>query len=513
MDQLPLGIRILKGGSLIKKSDNLTKLRRGRQNLFIEKESASWIVLEGASLALFNFINRPMTVNEIVSNTPSSMTHREKEELLTELFKRNMITINGLQYFDLSTLWDIPVQYPQFLCFHITDSCNFVCKYCYAYARPHLKTMPKEVSHRVVERILEEIPHENFLLDFHGGEPFMAFDEMVDTIKYAHSYNKEKGLNKKLDFYVQTNGSLVTVEKAKLLNSLNCKIGFSLDGPEEIQNQQRIYPDGLGTFQKVWENSLKLKEAGINVGYLAVLHNPENYKKVFQFFVDQGLRGFRLNYSAYIGRATEELDFPHERAETFARHYLEMVDAAIEFVERTGESLNIKDLDSQINNIMFKKRPFMCYRSPCGCGKSILGFGHEGGIYACEEATAMEEFRIGSIFDDSQTLTEMIDNNANLKKINSRTVDNIPKCKECTFKRFCGGRCTTKSFARYGRLDREDPMCRFYQIIYPELIWRIVDKPHIVNLLSSEHAGSCQPPRPNQRLKRNKNAVTIQKQE
>ena len=493
---LPMGFRTLTGNSLIKKTSGLTRIRKNRKILFIEKESAGWTVLEGARLALFNSLTRPMTVNEILSGPITALSNREKEDLIMLLYKQNMVTVNGFSYYNTDTLWEIPQKYPRFLCFHITDACNFACKYCYAHANPHLNKMPKEVSRRVAERILEELPVDNMLIDFHGGEPFMAFDEMTDTIQYATEYNKKRGINKHLDFIVQSNGSLVTVEKAKFLNSINCSIGFSLDGPKFIHDSQRVYPDGSGTFDHIWKNMEELKKSGVNIGFLAVIHDPINYMNTFKFFLDQGLKGFRINYSAYIGRATEELEFPHGRAETFANSYLQMVDEAIRYTKENDTFLSIKDLDNQINNIITKARPFMCYRSPCGCGNSILGFGHKGGIYACEEATGVEEFRIGNIFDDSISLTDIIDNNRVLKHINGRTVDNIPKCKECTFKHFCGGRCTTKSFARYGNLRREDPMCRFYQTVYPELIWRIHEDPDIVKRL-----GPQRPPMPQSNAK------------
>ncbi len=485
--ELPLGFRTLTGSSMITKTPGLRKIRKDKKILFIEKETAGWAVLEGARLALFNSLNnRPMTVDEILSGPITSLSSREKENLLMTLYKQNMITVNGFSFFNPESLWTPPQQYPRFLCFHITDACNFGCKYCYAHATPDLRKLPREVSRKAVERILEELPDERLLIDFHGGEPFMAFDEMVDTIQYAREYNKKRGINKHLDFIVQSNGSLVTVEKAKFLNSLNCAVGFSLDGPQYVHDTQRVYPDGSPTFNHIWKNLEELKKADVNIGFLAVIHDPKNYMNTFKFFRDQGLKGFRINYSAYIGRATEELEFPHGRGETFAQYYLEMVDEAIRYTKENNTFLSIKDLDNQINNIVSKARPFMCYRSPCGCGNSILGFGHEGGIYACEEATGVEEFKIGNVFDDSISITDIVDNNSVLKNINGRTVDNIPKCSECTFKRFCGGRCTTKSFARYGSLRREDPMCRFYQTIYPELIWRIHEDPDMVRRLGPQ---------------------------
>lgn len=483
---MPIGINLLSDSTLVKKTDGIGKIRRGREILFIEKETASWIILSGAKLEFFNSIKKPITVGELKKTTPSRLSSAQKDRLLLSLFRQNMITLNGTAYYDPRKLWVLPQRYPAFLCFHITEACNFACKYCYARAdqkNAHTKIIPREVTHRAIEKILEELPLDKLLIDFHGGEPFLAYEQMVDTIQYAHQYNEKRGIGKQLKFVVQSNGSLITPERAKFLNSLNCNIGISLDGPAEIHNSQRVWPNNSGTFDRVWSNALELRKAGVDVGFLAVIHDPVNYLKVFRFFIDNGLRSFRINYSAYIGRATEELEFPHGRAETFARHYLKMVDEVIHFVTSTGLSVRIRDLDNQLNNIITKKRPFMCYRSPCGCGNSILGFGQDGGIYACEEATGNDEFRIGNIFED-KTLTDVVDYSEQLKKINARTVENIPKCKDCLFKRFCGARCTTKSYARFGNFHREDPMCRFYQIIYPELIWRIHENPEIIPLLN-----------------------------
>ncbi len=487
--EIPMGINLFNNNLLVKRNDTLYRSRRGNEVLFIEKESASHIILSGDELDFFNRIRGPVTVDELLNLPPSGLDRRDKECLLRKLYERNMVSLNGSYYHDPATMWQVKQKYPSFICFHLTHACNFRCKYCFAWAEEdhgQMRRMPREVIDASVKKIMEENPVDRLLIDFHGGEPFVAYDDMVYVIKSFREYNEKHNKKKQLRFICQTNGSLLTLEKVKALKEINCCLGLSLDGPQHVQDENRVFNDGSGTFNAVMERYWELKKEGLEPGTLSVIHDPVNYMNVLEFLIND-LKKFnvRINYSAYIGRATEELDFPHGRAETFARYYLEMVDYIIDYVLKNKKRFILKDLDSQINNIYSKNRPFMCYRSPCGCGRSILGIGSDGGMYACEEAIGVQAFRLGSVFDE-KPFTRIIDESEVLKEINGRTVENIPKCKKCTFKRFCGSRCTTKSFARFASFRREDPMCKYYQIVYEELIWKFHYKPEALRFLNPE---------------------------
>ncbi len=125
----------------------------------------------------------------------------------------------------------------------------------------------------------------------------------------------------------------------------------------------------------------------------------------------------------------------------------------------------------------------MCYRSPCGAGNSVFGFAIDGGIHACEEMASTGALRLGSVYDEGLNLAELIDNNPVVEQLRNRTVDNIPRCSRCPFRRFCYGGCTSKTLACFGDLMRESPMCGFYQIVFEELMWKLWDNPDMVRRL------------------------------
>lgn len=471
---------LLQATSLVTRTPNLYQSRRGNRVLFIERESGSWLILEDDRLRHFLKLQKPMTVREFI-NIESGMNVKQREAFLLELYTMGMVEIAGRSYFNYEKLWKKPQQYPTFLCLHMTEKCNLACSYCQADATPSRSRMPLDTAMKIVERLLTENPPETFTIDFHGGEPLLEYDNMMKVIRHAKKVAEAVG--KKPVFMVQTNGTTLTAERVKGLKDEGVMVGISLDGPGEIHDKQRFTARGKGSFDRVWGNGQRAIEMGLNAGYLAVIHDPRDYLTASRWFREQGFRSYRINYSSAIGRAHKELEFPAGREEAFARNWLDMTRDALDWTRQHNEHLNISDINNKINNLTTKNRPFMCYRSPCGVGNSVLGFGTDGGIFACEEMASLEYFRVGNIHDESVSIKDLVDHNPILVDLQRRTVDNIPKCSTCHLKRICSGGCTSKVFAKYGTVWRESPMCGFYLVVYEELMWMLHDNPDMAENL------------------------------
>lgn len=470
--------------ALLTRTPGLWMRRRGDRVLFIEPESASWIILQEPWLSYWARLSRPMTWSEARA-LPAPFSEQQKEDFLIHMFGLDMIRVNGRAYYNPPELWKPPQRYPTYLCLHLTESCNFGCHYCMADSYPHKGKMPMETARLIIDKILHELPPDNLTIDFHGGEPFLAFDEMIQVMDYAREVNRRDKLGKKLWFMVQTNGSLLTPERVEELKKRDVILGVSLDGPSEVHDRHRVFAGSeKGTFETVVRNVRRAEAMGFPVGLLAVIHEPRDYLTTFRFMVgEMGRRSFRMNYSSYIGRSPYRLQFPEDRQEEFARCWLQMIDEALDWCRQHGEPLNISDVNNQINNLCTKHRPFMCYRSPCGVGNSVLGFGIDGGIHACEEMASLDMFRVANIHDEGLHLARMVESNPVIRLLQSRVVDNIPKCSRCHLKRICYGGCTSKTMARFGDPMRESPMCRYYQVVFEELMWKIHENPDLVRWL------------------------------
>lgn len=133
--------------------------------------------------------------------------------------------------------------------------CNLRCDYCYIYAmadqswrlRPHV--MSAGTIDWTAFRIAEHAAaHGIRAVDIvlHGGEPLLAGPK---TITYAvNTIRAALGDGRRANISIQTNGLLLDEEFLDLFDSLEVKIGLSLDGDIEMHDRHRRRPDGGGSY-------------------------------------------------------------------------------------------------------------------------------------------------------------------------------------------------------------------------------------------------------------------------
>lgn len=113
--------------------------------------------------------------------------------------------------------------------------------------------MPMETFKNGVRLILGASSAPAVSVQFHGGEPLLASDEFFrEAVAFCREELGRK-LGKKVDFYIQTNLTRVTVEREALLRELGIGISFSLDGPPEINEKMR---GGTRRIVENWRNML-----------------------------------------------------------------------------------------------------------------------------------------------------------------------------------------------------------------------------------------------------------------
>jgi len=78
---------------------------------------------------------------------------------------------------------------------------------------------------------------------FYGGEPLLNKKVLRFIVGYLNEAIR-KGDLPSLNFYVITNGSLITRKDAAYFKKNNIQISISLDGPKEINDKMRINLSG-----------------------------------------------------------------------------------------------------------------------------------------------------------------------------------------------------------------------------------------------------------------------------
>ncbi len=175
-----------------------------------------------------------------------------------------------------------------------TLQCNFACDYCFQgdhgdYNKTAAK-MSLETAARVaqwIERELDRLHPESFVLTFFGGEPLLNLPVMYELAERAWEASEERGT--KLSINVITNGLLLTPEVVDRLNPLGLNgIKITLDGDRDTHNRMRPLRGGQGTFDRIIENIRRVAgRCNISIGGNFDESSVDSYPALLDFLREQ----------------------------------------------------------------------------------------------------------------------------------------------------------------------------------------------------------------------------------
>lgn len=139
----------------------------------------------------------------------------------------------------------------------VTQNCNLRCKYCvYSGSYSNRVHSNKRMSFETAKSAIDFLyAHSSMTtsigIGFYGGEPLLEFDLLKKCVEYA----KMKFIGKDLSFTLTTNATLLTEEIMKFFVKNNFFVTISFDGPQVIQDKNRVMADGKsGSFETVMKN-------------------------------------------------------------------------------------------------------------------------------------------------------------------------------------------------------------------------------------------------------------------
>src|SRR5205814_361229 len=141
-----------------------------------------------------------------------------------------------------------------------TLQCNFACDYCFQgdhgdYNKTAAKMSPATATRVAawIERELDRLHPETFVLTFFGGEPLLNLPVMYELAERAFAASQLRGTN--LYINVITNGLLLTPDVVDRLLPFGLNgIKITLDGDRDTHNRMRPLRGGQGTFDRIIEN-------------------------------------------------------------------------------------------------------------------------------------------------------------------------------------------------------------------------------------------------------------------
>ena len=418
---------------------------------------------------------------------------KNKSKLYEELKEKGFIGDD----FDVDKMVDTYHCYNNFLfsgtSLHIivvTLRCNFKCIYCQASSRPLTEKqydMDIKTAKKVVDNIFKS-PSNVITIEFQGGEPLVNWAVVKYIVKYARKKNEK--IKKKLLISIVTNLSLMTKEKYDFLTEKEVGICTSLDGPEELQNKNRPWPNG-NSYKDItsWISKIKKEEKEVeNKGkgryHLSALTTISKFslkypKEIIDEYIKWGFTGIHLRPLSSLGLSGEKdaKETVGYSAEEFMKFWKKSLDYIIE-INLRGKVFFERGAAIMLKKILTDENPgFLDLRSPCGAAIGQLLYNYDGKVYTCDEGRMVRDdtFLLGDIKKDDYN--KIISNPKVRAMVTASTLDNL-SCDNCVYKPYCGV-CPVLSYALYGNLFPQvinTYQCKIFKEMFRYLFKKLQNK-------------------------------------
>jgi len=278
----------------------------------------------------------------------------------------------------------------------VSSACNLRCRYCFyadVSANRHIKNfgvMSRETAETIIRRALGEA--RRVVFGFQGGEPTLwGLDNFRFFVETAERLNTKRA---KINYTLQTNGTLLDGEWASFFTEKDFLIGLSLDGYRELHDASRVGPAGEGSYNGVMESlkPLSIYKTEFNILSVITPESARRAEKLYRFFRRQG-----FGYLQFIPCID---DFGSEKTSLTDAQYGQFLKTMfdlwyVDVVKRQGVSIRYFD---NLLNMYGGRPPEQC--SMNGACSVQFTVESDGSVYPCD-FYVLDEWRLGNVHADS----------------------------------------------------------------------------------------------------------------
>ncbi|MCL1794569.1 MAG: SPASM domain-containing protein [Oscillospiraceae bacterium] len=315
-----------------------------------------------------------------------------------------------------------------------TEQCNFRCKYCYELFEKGKMTVDDQKA--LLKFIQKRTSHSSRIhISWFGGEPLEAFDVVEYITKNVMTIcsNKKIGYsaNMTTNAYNLNAGTFDKLYKMRIYS-----YQITLDGFREQHDKQRIKLDGSGTFDKIVENLLYIKNSPQYK--LALITIRINVTKEILENLDEFLRFYKLSFG-------EDKRFEIRFAITgnFGGEKINDITDKLVDGDTIYEGLSSRHLyEDKLINFADALKAFIPMNLVCyAASKNSFTIGSDLSIYKCTIHFNPKENHLGKILSNGDTtIDEDLHNKWYIKNIEKQ------ECKSCFYFPCCyNASCPLKS--------------------------------------------------------------------
>lgn len=325
-----------------------------------------------------------------------------------------------------------------------TPFCNINCSYCYLSSRSSRAT----IADGTLETLFAKLFASGWVrrrldLAWHAGEPTVlpiAFYRRALAISERY---RPRDLEVCHGF--QTNATLITKDWCEFFRDARIRVGVSVDGPQRINDLNRVSRSGQSTFGKVIGGIRMLREHQVPFHVITVLtaESLRSARELHDFYVAEGIEHVGFNVDESEGEHVSGL---RPGAET-QRAYLDFLAEFWAIAAREGRIKSIREIDHMVRAIYH--RPVFPSSVNVMRGNmlvepfAVLCMDHQGNLATFspellgQTNAEYENYVIGNIHTD-----ELADlpHNAVLTRMAADIEAGVAMCREqCGYFHVCGG--------------------------------------------------------------------------
>jgi uncharacterized protein len=256
----------------------------------------------------------------------------------------------------------------------------------------------------------------------------------------------------------QTNGTLIDADWCRFLKRWDMLVGISIDGPAEIHDKNRLYPNGSGSQADVLRGLRLLQDHGVEHNVLVLVHgdNVHKPKEVVRFIRELG-----EDFLQFIPCVVTGLDrsMPSDDAVDPIAYGQFLCEVFDEWMADGPGRFYVRMFNNMVMASAGLEPEYCIFRRQCaGC----LLIEHNADAFPCD-FFVQPEWRIGNLVTEG--LSQIY---RHPKWVTFRNLKpTLPQaCQECRHVDLCNGGCPRDRFD--GRLPNDEPnyLCRGYKLFF-----------------------------------------------
>lgn len=350
-----------------------------------------------------------------------------------------------------------------------TPFCNINCSYCYLPERSNPQKITLATVDRIIDRLLEDkLLPDAFTVVFHSGEPMVPGVKFYEPIlELFRSRLSPLGIS--VRFSIQTNGTLIDDEWCQLIKKFEINIGVSIDGPQFINDNNRLSRNGKSTFDQVIKGIECLQKHDIKYHGIAVISEAslDHAYEIFDFFYNNGFYSLGLNIEEEEGINQKSSLYNYDSSYRIRSFYTQV----FELFLQSDQHMAIREFNRAMNMMLRKSNSIPDIRmldisSHQLSAMSIISVDYQGNFstYSPEligqKAPKYNDFIFGNV---SQSGFKEPVYNSLLQELDNEIKAGIQSCKEsCDYFSICGGGAPANKYYENGSFSStETKYCKF----------------------------------------------------